>query len=240
MLSVSRRNISRRAIKEQGKLTYRLLSLPALHRRLVLLELVTPVRINLLIVVGLGGRRTSVRVHGDVVRAQEGTAEPAVVSTGVLLVHTDDHQTFLRGLDELVAAGTVLVRDLIPSLLLAVMVPPHLLVRQHLRHLHEATQVHRLAPRDNQFPFADAAVANVRRGVRHVLKKTAKNNKLKVTIIRAIKILSQTRSPRIFALTVSLFRNIPKLNFDSSASIFFFPFILFFIFVKVFRFAGRK
>lgn len=152
------------------KLTHRLLSLPTLHRRLVLLELVTPVRINLLVVVGLGGGRTSVRVHGDVVRAQESAAEPAIVSAGVLLVHPDNHQTLLRGLDELIPARAVLVRDLIPALFLAVMVPSHLLIRQNFRHLHEAPEMHRLAPRDNQLPLADAAVANVRRAVRHVLE----------------------------------------------------------------------
>lgn len=141
--------------------TYRLLSLPALHRRLVLFEFVTPVRIDLLVVVGLGGGGTSVRVHGDVVRAQESTAEPAIVSTGVLLVHADDHQTLLRGLDELVAAGAVLVRDLIPAFLFTIMVPPYLLIRQYFRHFYEASQMHRLTPRDNQLPFADAAVANV-------------------------------------------------------------------------------
>lgn len=165
--------------------TYRLLSLPALHRRLVLFKFVTPVRIDLLIVVGLGGGGTSVRVHGDVVRAQESTAEPAIVSTGVLLVHADDHQTLLRGLDELVAAGAVLVRDLIPALLFAIMVPPYLLIRQYFRHFYETPQMHRLAPRDNQLPFADAAVANVGCAVRHILKKSTRE-KSKVTPRAAI------------------------------------------------------
>jgi len=164
----------REELRRKTNATYRLLLLPVLHRRLVLLELVAPIRVDLLVVVGLGGRRTPVRVHRDVVRAQKGTAEPTVVPAGILLVHADDHQTLLRGLDELVAAGAVLVRDLIPALLLAVVVPPHLLVRQHFRHLHEASQVHRLAPRDDQLPFADTAVANVRRAVRHVLEEPAR------------------------------------------------------------------
>lgn len=192
----------------------------------------TPVRIDLLIVVGLGGGGTSVRVHGDVVRAQKSTAEPAIVSTGVLLVNADNHQTLLRGLDELVAAGAILVRDLISALLFTIMVPPYLLIRQYFRHFYETSQMHRLAPRNNQLPFADAAIANVGCAVRYILKKPTRE---KSKITSRVAILSQTcnleysfiRFSRNFILKYSA-----KLNFDSPAAQF-----LFFIFsVKVFRF----
>ena len=105
------------------------------------------------------------RVHGDVVRAKERTTEPTIVSSGILLVHANDHQTLLGRLDELVPPGAVLVGYLIPAFLLAVVVPPDFLIRQHFRHLHEATEMHRLAPGDYQLPFTHATVANVRRAV---------------------------------------------------------------------------
>lgn len=114
------------------------------------------------------------RVHGDVVRAEERTAEPTVIPSGVLLVHAHNYQPLLRRLDELVPSGAVLVRYLVPAFLLAVVVPPHFLIRQHFWHLNETAQMHRLSPGDHQLPLPYAAVANVRRAVRYVLEEPAK------------------------------------------------------------------
>lgn len=85
-------------------------------------------------------------VDGDVVRAEKGAAEPAVVSAGILFVHADYHQTLIGRFDEFVTPGAVLVRYLIAALFLAVMIPSDFLIRQHFGHLHETAQMHRLAP----------------------------------------------------------------------------------------------
>lgn len=155
-----------------GASALRLFSLPGLDRGLVLLELVTPVRVDLLVIVGLGGRGATMRVHGYVIGAEQRPTEPAIVPARVLFAHAHNDQTLLRGLNELIAHGTVLVGHLIASLLLAVVIPPDLPLPQHLRHLGEAAQMHRLAPSDDELAFTDAVVADSLRAVGHVLQQT--------------------------------------------------------------------
>lgn len=82
--------------------TYDLSPFPGLHGHFVLFELVTPVRVDLLVVVRLAGRGAALRVHRDVVAAQRVGAEAAVVAAGLGLGHAHDHQSLLGRLDVLV------------------------------------------------------------------------------------------------------------------------------------------
>jgi hypothetical protein len=147
--------------------TYRLLLLPGLHRRLVLLEFVTPIRVDLLVVVALSRRRTPVSVHRHVVRTEKGRPHPAVVPSGVALRHGDDHQTVFRSLDVLVRS----VLDLVAALFFGIVVPGDRLRRQNRRHLEEAAQMQALAPSHHHLLLDDAAVAHVHGAVRNVLQQ---------------------------------------------------------------------
>lgn len=152
--------------------THRLFSFPTLHSRLVLFKLMAPVRVNLLIVVGLGRCRASVSIDSNVVGAKKSTSEPAVVPSRVLFIHTNDNQALLWSFDKLLSTWAVLVSYLIPSLFFAVMIPPNFLIRKNLGHLHETTQMDRLTPSHHQFSFTHTTVTNVRRTVWNVLQKT--------------------------------------------------------------------
>jgi hypothetical protein len=166
--------------------TYRLLLLPGLHRRLVLLEFVTPIRVDLLVVVALSRRRTPVSVHRHVVRTEKGRPHPAVVPSGVALRHGDDHQTVFRSLDVLVRSTTIAINfyrrvdhthsilpvlDLVAALLFGIVVPGDRLRRQNRRHLEEAAQMQALAPSHHHLLLDDAAVAHVHGAVRDVLQQ---------------------------------------------------------------------
>lgn len=145
-----------------------MLLLPGLHGRFVLLELVAPVGVDLLVVVALVRRCASVGIHGDVVTAQERSPQMAIIPATVGLVHGNHHQATFCRFDVL---GRV-VLDLVAALLLRVVVPRDGLVLQDLRHLDEATEVDRLAVRDDDLLLQHARVADVVRLVADVLQQS--------------------------------------------------------------------
>lgn len=120
-------------------------------------------------------------IDSDVVRAQKSSSEPTIVSASVLFIHTDNDKTLFGCFDELVAPGSVPVRDLIATFFLAIMVPSDFLIGKDLGHLYEATEMNGLAPCNNEFSFAHATIANVGGAVRNILQESAIKSKQQET-----------------------------------------------------------
>lgn len=79
--------------------THSLFFLPRFHGALVLLKLVTPVRVHPMVVQRPGGRRTPVRVHRQVERAQQVAGQLTFVPAAVFFGRSDDHHAALDGRD---------------------------------------------------------------------------------------------------------------------------------------------
>ena len=74
---------------------YSLLPLPRLHGKLILLKLVTPIRINLLVVLSLARWGTAVGVNRDIVAAQRTVSQEAVIATSICFCYSNYHQSLI-------------------------------------------------------------------------------------------------------------------------------------------------
>ena len=97
------------------------------------------------------------RVHGDVVAAEQRATQVTVVATAISLVDGNDDQSTFGGFDEFRRA----VLDLVASLFFRVVIPSDRLVLQNVWYLDEATEMNTLTIGDDDFLPEDAGVANV-------------------------------------------------------------------------------
>jgi len=82
--------------------TYNLSPLPRLHGHFVFFKLVTPVRVDLLIIMRFAGRCTTLRIDRDVVAAERISSQATVVTTSLSFRHAHDDQTLFCCLNVLI------------------------------------------------------------------------------------------------------------------------------------------